>query len=172
MPATIHAGATKDQSLHVAEPASRAIQNGRPPRNEANARYELVMGKNGTDMKQESEPVVANPIAAPSELPAPIAAVGAERAVVRLLLLQTSCSLLAARPLGAWVPGSYLETLLYNVRPANVATLIAPSMSLVAGAFLTTAFTAQRAVSIDLLVALRNRLMTHTTGAPATFARR
>src|SRR5215472_10754506 len=72
--ATIHAGATKDQ-FHsmfenllsdrfkmVVHRATKQMQG-----------YELVVGRNGTKMKQGSGPVAANPTAAPSEPSAPIA---------------------------------------------------------------------------------------------------
>jgi putative ABC transport system permease protein len=79
--------------------------------------------------------------------------------VLRLVVTQAGRPLLAglaAGLLGAWGTGRYLGTLLYGVRPTNLATLIAVSMSLVAAAVLATAFTAHRAVRVDPLVALRS----------------
>jgi uncharacterized protein (TIGR03435 family) len=72
--ATIQVGATKDQFRSM-------LQNLLSDRFKMVVRrstkqmqgYELVVGKNGTKMKQGSGPVAANPIAAPSEPSAPIA---------------------------------------------------------------------------------------------------
>jgi putative ABC transport system permease protein len=86
-------------------------------------------------------------------------ALGAQRGHIARMILWRGFTLtfigLALGLAGAFALGRYLETLLYEIRPADPLTLISVTAVLIIVALLAAFFPAQRAARVDPMVALR-----------------
>ena len=86
-------------------------------------------------------------------------ALGAQRGHITRMILWRGFTLtfigLALGLAGAFALGRYLETLLFEIRPADPLTLVSVTAVLIIVALLAAFFPAQRAARVDPMVALR-----------------
>ena len=86
-------------------------------------------------------------------------ALGAQRGEVARMILSRALLLtlagLALGLIGTYVFGRYLETLLFETKPADPATLVSVTLVLAGVALLAAAFPAARATKVDPMVVLR-----------------
>jgi putative ABC transport system permease protein len=86
-------------------------------------------------------------------------ALGAQRGHITRMILFRGFTLtfigLALGLAGAFVLGRYLETLLYEIKPADPLTLVSVTLLLIIVGLLAAFFPAQRAAKVDPMVALR-----------------